>query len=156
MLHLLLALLTEEADGSFPFYVFARFNFVFVAFVKGVITEKTSCAAYSIIIIIIIIIMMKKNFTRRSFHGHHSSKRRELEQHAFAHTLQHSYSHVTFCEAPAQLLHNLESNFHFEGTSGTIIDSMFERKSMLRCMVCMKMHACIDHRDSNVQPLICF
>ena len=43
--------------------------------------------------------------------------------HAFTHTLTELYINTvtfttTLCEAPAQLLQNLESNFYFEGTWG--------------------------------------
>ena len=74
-----------------------------------------------VIIIMVIIIIMNCN-SRGSSHSHHGPKRRELAQHAhwrgshaFAHALT---STSTLCEAPAQLLQNLESNFYFEGTWG--------------------------------------
>ena len=62
---------------------------------------------------------MNKNFNRRSSHGHHGSKRRELAQaahshgpQAFTHTLTSTQVRTTaLCEAAAQLLQNLESNF---------------------------------------------
>ena len=58
-----------------------------------------------------------KNFNSRSSHSHHGSKRHELVQHTNSHGLQaltHTYIKTvttTLCQAPAQLLQNLESNF---------------------------------------------
>ena len=58
-----------------------------------------------------------KNFNRRSSHDHHSSKRHKLVQHvhsrgsqAFTHTFYINTVTTTLCEAPAQLLHNLETD----------------------------------------------
>ena len=58
-------------------------------------------------------------------HGHHGSNRRELAQHAHSSGSQAFHSHTdintvttTLCEAPVQLLQNLESIFSFEGTWG--------------------------------------
>ena len=53
----------------------------------------------------------------RISHGHHGSKRHELAQHAHpreSHTSTHTFTSAQFattlCEAPEQLLHNLECN----------------------------------------------
>ena len=66
-----------------------------------------------------------KNFNRHSSHGDHGSKHGELAQHALTWIARiHSHTYIntvstTLCEAPAQLLHNLELlKFYFEGTSG--------------------------------------
>ena len=61
--------------------------------------------------------IIMKNFNRRTSHGHYGSKRRKLtwiariHSHTFINTVK-----TTLCEAPPQLLQNLESNFYFEGT----------------------------------------
>ena len=55
--------------------------------------------------IIIIIIIIMKTFNSRGSHGHLGSKC------AFTHTLYINTVTTTLCEAPAQLVHNLESNF---------------------------------------------
>ena len=60
-----------------------------------------------------------KNYNTRNSHVHRGSKRRELAQrayssgsHAFTHTLYiNTVTTTLLYEAPAQLLHNLESNF---------------------------------------------
>ena len=60
------------------------------------------------------------NFNRHNSSGHHGSKRRKQAQHVLtwiarriqSHLHQHSYNHL--CEAPAQLLQNLESNFYLK------------------------------------------
>ena len=66
-----------------------------------------------------------KTINRRSSHGHHGSKRRELAQQrgahsrgspAFTHTLTSTQLQPPCSDAPAQLLHNLEYHFYFEGT----------------------------------------
>ena len=59
------------------------------------------------------IITIIKNFNRRSSHGHHGSKRRELAQNAHSRgsyaLLDINTVRTALCEAPGQLLHNLES-----------------------------------------------
>ena len=61
----------------------------------------------------------------KTLHSHHGSKRRKLAQHAHSrgsHASRiHSHTYIDtvttmWCEPPAQLLQNVESNFYFEGT----------------------------------------
>ena len=65
---------------------------------------------------VLLILIIMKNGNRRSSHGHRGSKRRELAVTRtltwIARILSHTYINTvitTLCEAPAQLLHNLES-----------------------------------------------
>ena len=75
---------------------------------------------FKIIIIIVIIIIIMKHFNRRSSQEHLMAQSavnwRNIHSrgsHAFTRTHTTTVT-TTLCEAPAQLLQNMESNFYFE------------------------------------------
>ena len=110
------------------------------------------------------VVIKMKNFNRRRSQGHHGSKRRELAQHAYSHG-SHAFTHTldintvttTLCEASAQLLHNLESNFNFQGTSGRGSKPEVPRKTTTDSMPANQYHILeekiqLPRRELNPHP----